>query len=92
MVPYASNFDTSKVNIVKWSFTDSNSVLVTRRDCSSKVYKNSKELSVLSFKDLLTIQHLTPELGPLTEQQRCTLTTRMTAEIWRILEERKDQQ
>ena len=92
LVSYASDFDRSKVNIIKWSFTDSNSVLVTRRDRSSKVYKNSKELSVLSSKDLLTIQHLTPELGSLTEQQRCTLTTKMTAEIWRILEERKNQQ
>ena len=68
MVPYTLDFDKSKVLIMKWSFIDSNSVLVTRRDRSSMPFKSMNEMKNLSTQDLLTIQYLEPKQGSLTNE------------------------
>ena len=92
MVPYTSDFDKSKLLIIRWSFTDDNSVLVTRRDLTSKAYKSMNELKNLSTQDLLTIQHLEPQKGSLTDEQLNQLKNSMFKEIWNIVNERRKQQ
>ena len=91
MVPYTSDFDKSKVMIIRWSFTDENSVLVTRRDLTSKAYKSMNELKKLSTQYLLTIQHLKPQRGSLTDEQLNQLKNSMFKEIWKIVNDRRRQ-
>ena len=91
MVPYTADFDKSKVPIIRWSFTDNNSVLVTRRDQTSKAYRSMNELKKLSTNDLLTIQHLEPRQGSLTDAQLNQLKNSMFKGIWKIVKDRKQQ-
>ena len=91
MVPYTADFDKSKVPVIRWSFTDNNSVLVTRRDQTSREYRSMKELKKLSTKDLLTIQHLEPRKGSLTDDQLNQLKNSMFKGIWKIVKDRNEQ-
>jgi hypothetical protein len=89
LVPYSSDFNKSKIPIIRWSLTDNNSVLLTRRDLSSRAYKKISDLKKLSTQDLLTIQHLEPQRGSLSDGQLNQLKNTMYKEIWKIVQDRR---
>src|ERR1043165_5042519 len=89
LVPYSSGFNKSKIPIIRWSLTDNNSVLLTRRDLSSRAYKKISDLKKLSTQDLLTIQHLEPQRGSLSDGQLNKLKNTMYKEIWKIVQDRR---
>ena len=70
IVPYKADFFKSKSPIIKWCFSyKSRSVILIRKDFSTKVLHNLTELERLSDEDLLTIQDMIPEKRLLSESK-----------------------
>jgi len=91
IIPYKGKSNTSQAKIIKWSFThNSRYMFFEREDGTCKALTHKEELLNLSTEDLLTLQQLEPEHGPLlTKAQIKDVKTLMLKEIKNILDSRK---